>query len=168
MTEIAVPPVAPAPVKRAVLCLWLSWFVGFVRAPIQLQDPETKQKIQDSLAMAQAMQPSQDVDPEAVEALATTILYSAIGIGFAISLGITTLILHKLKKGRDWARILCLIWGAISALGFFKLDGLDLSTGLTIASLALGYYALYLLFTEPGAVWFRKKSATAEAADAKW
>lgn len=168
MTEIAVPPVAPAPVKRAVLCLWLSWLVGFVRAPIQMQDPAMRTKIEESLAMAQAMHPSDEVDPEMVKDLATTFLYGAMGIGFVISLGITALVLHKLKKGRDWARILCLIWGAICAIGLFKLDGLNLGSGLTVGSLALGYYALYLIFTEPGASWFRKKTAAAEAADAKW
>ncbi len=168
MTDTAAQSTAPTAVKRAVLCLWLSWFVGFIRAPIQMQDPGMRAKIEESLAMAQAMHPSDEVDPDMVRDLATTFLYGVMGIGFVISLGIIALVLHKLKKGRDWARILCLIWGAICAIGLFKLDGLNLGTGLTVGSLALGYFALYLLFTGPGAAWFRKKPAAAEAVDTKW
>lgn len=169
MTEtVANPPASPPPaVKRAVLCLWLSWLVGFIRAPIQLEDPVLRAKLADSLAMAQAMHPDAEVDPDMLTGLVNGLLYGGLALGFLISLGITALVLRKLKQGRDWARILCLVWGAICALGLLKINALTLSNGLTIASLALGYYALYLVFTAPGAAWFRRQPVV-ETPDAKW
>lgn len=169
MTKTAINALAPPPatIHRAVLCLWLSWLVGFVRAPIQLQDPVLRAKISDSLAMAQAMHPEAEVDADMLEGLVNGLLYGGLALGFLVSLGITALVLRKLKQGRDWARILCLIWGAICALGLLKVNAPTLANGLLLTSLALGYYALYLLFTAPGAAWYRKQP-TAETPDAKW
>lgn len=167
MTDTAVQPTAPAPVKRAVLCLWLSWIVGILRVPVLFQDPALRAKVEESLAMAQAMQQTSEEDMEAVRSLAVAIFYGAAGFSIVVWLGITALVLSKVKKGRNWARILCLVWGALCAIGLFRLTSVSLSNGLTVASLALGYYALYLLFSEPGASWFSKQPADA-APDAKW
>ena len=168
MTDNATPPTTPVPVQRAVLGLWLSWLIGFVRLPVQFYDPALQEQMKASIPLLLAQEGMETLNPETVEQWLMGGAAIVFGIVFFVSLGITAFILRKVKQGRDWARIVCLIWGALSAVGLFKLDGFDLNTGLTLAYLALGYSALYLLFTEPGALWFRKKTIAAEAADAKW
>lgn len=178
MTETALvtdnKPQPPATVRQAVWCLWASWLCGFVRAPLTLGDKDAQgqmiqqfvQKMSERQAQMPDGQEMPQIDPEMAQHVFGTGMYIGIGIFGLISLGITALILSKVKQGRDWARIVCLIYGALAALGLFSLRGFGLISALTVGYLGLGYYALYLLFTAPGADWFRKKPDT--AADAKW
>lgn len=152
----AQPPVA---VRHAVLCLWTSLFIGFIRVPLQYSDPQFREHILTQITtIIFRANDGQDIQPAMIAAFEMG-LYIAIGVSFIISLGITALVLYKLKAGRNWARILCLIYGLFSLIGLFKVTHLTLNSGLTIAFLAVGYYALYLLFTAPAAAWFSKKAA---------
>lgn len=178
MTETALTPnnqpQPPAAVQQAVWCLWGSWLCGFARAPLQIGDKDAQnqmvQQFVAKMAERQAQMPDgQDmpaIDPAVAGHIFGTGMYIGIGVFGLISLGITALILRKLKQGRDWARIVCLIYGALAALGLFSLQGFGLISALTVGYLGLGYYALYLLFTAPGADWFRKKADATP--DAKW
>jgi hypothetical protein len=63
------------------------------------------------------------------------------------------------SRGRNWARILVLVLFILSTLGL-------LFTGMGWGPLLLQSPALYLLFTEPGSLWFRRRPnvvATEEA-----
>lgn len=167
-------PQPPAPVQQAIWCLWGSWLCGFARAPLTLADKDAQsqviQQFMQKMSERQAQMPDgqemPQLDPEMMGQVFGTTMYIGVGVFGLISLGITALILHKLKQGRDWARIVCLIYGALCALGLFSLHGFGLMSALTVGYLGLGYYALYLLFTAPGADWFRKRADAAP--DAKW
>jgi hypothetical protein len=63
MTDIAVSSIAPTPVKRAILCLWLSWLVGFVRTPVQLYNPELQEKLQASIPLILSQEGMGALDP---------------------------------------------------------------------------------------------------------
>jgi hypothetical protein len=156
----------PAAVKQAILCLWVSLLIGLTRMPLQFSNSQFRENIlaQITTAMSRVVG-DQDINPATLSAFEVG-LYIALGVSCLLSIGITALVLHKLKSGRNWARILCLIYGLFSLIGLFKVTNLTLNSGLTIAFLAVGYYALYLLFTAPAAAWFGKKAA-ANAAD-KW
>ena len=63
-------------------------------------------------------------------------------------------------RGRNWARIVFLIFSVLSVVGFvLELRETPKSTVieivLTVASTALDVVVSYLLFTKPGALWFR-------------
>ncbi len=170
-------PQPPAPVRQAIWCLWGSWLCGFIRGVLAFSDgrihDQYVQTILKILADQQAQLPDgqemPQIDPDTVGHLVRTSLNLSLWVGGFISLGITALILRKLKLGRNWARIVSLIFGAYSFYGtisLFQLYGFGLMSALTVGYLGLGYYALYLLFTAPGADWFRKRADAAP--DAKW
>jgi hypothetical protein len=63
-------------------------------------------------------------------------------------------------RGRNWARIVFLILSVISVVGFVlelweTLSSTVIEIALTVASTALDVVVSYLLFTKPGALWFR-------------
>ena len=78
-------------------------------------------------------------------------------------------VMSKLLQRNNWARMLCLLTGVVAlpvslAANYRQLEPflLWISIGLHMCYLLLGYYALYLLFSDPAKTWFqRKKAATA-------
>ena len=63
-------------------------------------------------------------------------------------------------RGRNWARIVFLIFSALSVVGFvLELTELRQSSAieivLSVVSTGLDVAVSYLLFTQPGALWFR-------------
>ena len=63
-------------------------------------------------------------------------------------------------RGRNWARIVFLIFSVLSVVGFVlelreTLASTVIEMVLTVASTALDVAVSYLLFTKPGALWFR-------------
>ena len=94
--------------------------------------------------------------PSYGELILFTILVSAI-LGFAAFLNV------KISKGRNWARIVFLALVAISLLSYLVPDGgtravTSIESALSIIASALDVVALYLLFSWPGALWFRPRT----------
>ena len=95
-----------------------------------------------------------EADTESMQRMFDTIVQASLAGITLVSFLITLLILVKLKRGRNWARILCAIIGLMSV--FYVLQINLTPTGiLTLLNLLFGYYALYLLFTEPANSWYR-------------
>jgi hypothetical protein len=66
-----------------------------------------------------------------------------------------------LGRGRNWARIVLLVLVLISFLSFLGTMGEMLSHPaieivLNVVTLAIDAVAVYLVFTKPGALWFRR------------
>jgi len=63
-------------------------------------------------------------------------------------------------RGRNWARIVFLIFSILSVLTFVQVLGQGVQATLTelvlfVVSTVLDVMVSYLLFTKPGALWFR-------------
>ena len=63
-------------------------------------------------------------------------------------------------RGRNWARIVFLIYSALSVFAFVAylretLQSSMIEIALTVVSMAMDVAVSYLLFTKPGALWFR-------------
>ncbi|MEQ1535132.1 MAG: hypothetical protein ABL923_04580 [Burkholderiaceae bacterium] len=70
-------------------------------------------------------------------------------------------LIFKISVGRNWARITFLVMFVIGMLPTLPLMLGELSRSpvvgaLSVAQVGLQVYALFLLFTQPGSVWFRK------------
>jgi hypothetical protein len=70
-------------------------------------------------------------------------------------------LIFKISAGRNWARITFLVMFVIGMLPTLPLMLGELSRSpvvgaLSVAQVGLHVYALFLLFTQPGSVWFRK------------
>jgi len=77
------------------------------------------------------------------------------------AIGILALLIFKILAGRNWARITFLVLFIIGVLpSLFYISG-EFSRSpvvgiLSVAQVGLQTYALFLLFTHPGSIWFRK------------
>jgi hypothetical protein len=76
-------------------------------------------------------------------------------------LGLAVVVNIFIWQGRNWARILFLVLAVISVLSFVGTIDEILSHSATeivlnVATLAIDVVAMYLLFTKPGALWFRR------------
>jgi hypothetical protein len=117
-------------------------------------------------------------------ATATNLLWGAVGIGIVIlfreatflksqaSIGgialITAivfvsmaLLIYKISKGRNWARLTFLILFILGAFPYIPnlLDMFNrslLTGSLSLVQLVMQLTALYFLFTKPGSTWFKK------------
>lgn len=70
-------------------------------------------------------------------------------------------LIFKISAGRNWARITFLVMFVIGMLPTLPLMLGEFSRSpvvgaLSVAQVGLQVYALFLLFTQPGSVWFRK------------
>lgn len=168
----------PSQVGLAILLLWVSWLLYWVTPCVYmhqlLTNPESNPEFMESLnqTVAQVQEQYGTTEGLSLEQLLPMIQKATLvffGIGALLSAGLVAWVLHKVKRGRDWARVLCLIVGALNLLAIFNLPGGLYSAG-TIGYLALGYGALFLLFTKPGANWFRPGAAqvTANGKDGEW
>jgi hypothetical protein len=73
-------------------------------------------------------------------------------------------LIFKISAGRNWARITFLVMSVIGVLPTLPLMLGEFSRSpvvgaLSVAQDGLQVYALFLLFTQPGSVWFRKVAA---------
>ena len=73
-------------------------------------------------------------------------------------------LIFKISAGRNWARITFLVMFVIGMLPTLPLMLGEFSRSpvvgaLSVAQVGLQVYALFLLFTQPGSVWFRKVTA---------
>lgn len=168
----------PSQVGLAILLLWASWLVYWLTSlgysQLMFSNPEANPAFTAFLhqMIAQMQEQGGTTEDISLEQLLpmfqkTTLVF--IGFFALISAGIVGWVLHKVKRGRDWARVLCLIIGALNIFAIFNLPGGLYSAG-TVGYLALGYCALFLLFTKPGANWFRPGAAQAVAKgkDGEW
>ena len=88
-------------------------------------------------------------------------------MSIAIGLLIAVFLFIFVAKGKNWARILFLIFFVIGALPvFFSLPlilKISLVTGLiSIGQTMLQAYVIYLLFSKGGKVWFKKSNQQKE------
>ncbi len=143
----------PETVERAITLLWVSWLLGWAANFVLATNSEFRADLEQQLAQLQQMSLTfaNDVD---LGNVVTTTLYSGFSTGLVISAATTFYVLKKTKQGRNWARIFCLIGGAFGGLNLLAMHGFLYSL-LTLGSLGLGFYALALLFTSPGAAWFQ-------------
>jgi hypothetical protein len=79
----------------------------------------------------------------------------------ALIIGLFILVIVFLGRGRNWARIVLLVLVVISFLSFLGTMGEMLSHPaieivLNVVTLAIDAVAVYLVFTKPGALWFRR------------
>lgn len=89
----------------------------------------------------------------------------------AVDVAVTALLVHRISQGRNWARIIFLIWFIFWALGLLvdlishlnapavvaRLDRSSLIGLLWAGRLLPQAVALYLVFSKPGATWFRRE-----------
>lgn len=168
----------PAQVGLAVLLLWASWLLywatsyGFTHQLFSNPEssPEFMEILNQTIAQMQEQSGGEIVmDPEQLLQSVrkfVIITFAALAI---ISGGIVAWVLRQVKRGQDWARVLCLIIGALNIFAIFNLPSGLYAAG-TVGYLALGYGALFLLFTKPGAAWFRPGVAQAatKSKDGAW
>ncbi len=161
----------PSQVGLAVLLLWGSWLLywltsfGFTHQ--LLGNPESNPEFMAMLNQTMAQMQEQSggdvvLDTEQLLQSVQKFVVIAFGVVILFSAGIVAWVLSQVKRGQDWARVLCLIVGALNIFAVFNLPGGLYSAG-TVAYLTLGYGALFLLFTKPGANWFRPGAAQAAA-----
>jgi hypothetical protein len=80
---------------------------------------------------------------------------------FAVMSVVSIVLIVFTYRGHNWARILMLVLISLALISFFALFGAYLQYPLlplasNIAVMVLDVLALYLLFTRPGRLWFRK------------
>lgn len=126
-------PERPRQVRLAVALLWLSFVIGI---PTWL--------------LGAARNPEHGYEPVALVVTALLFAFSAL----------LNLLIYK---GANWARIVILVFALIGAV--FLLLPLDephppglLEKALYVADLLLQVPALYLLFTAPGSLWFKRRT----------
>ena len=100
-------------------------------------------------------------------------LTSLSGVGFALYVQVVTFavlawLIHKLSRGRNWARITFLILFIIGlAPGLMQLSATmgrsPIAAVIGGLQFALQAWALYLTFSEPGRRWFRKPESVVPA-----
>lgn len=159
----------PSQIGLAVLFLWLSWLLywltSFGYTHQMLSNPESSPELMAMLNETIAQLQEQNggevaLDTEQLLQSVQKFVIIAFAALAMLSAGIVAWVLRQVKRGQDWARVLCLIIGVLNIFAIFKLPGGIYSAG-TIGYLALGYGALFLLFTKPGAGWFRPGAAQA-------
>jgi hypothetical protein len=80
---------------------------------------------------------------------------------FAVMSVVSIVLIVFIYRGHNWARVLMLVLIGLALLFFFAILGTYLQYPLlplasNIAVIVLDVIALYLLFTRPGRLWFRK------------
>jgi hypothetical protein len=96
--------------------------------------------------------------------------FRAINPGVGSLLGILGILLHlvifilKISEGRNWARIIYLLVLLLGMLSFLPALLYEFSRSPIVATLSsmqvyLQAHAMYLVFTRPGSLWFRKERA---------
>ena len=123
----------PQAVKTAVKVFWAVFAVGQVKGLLDF-------------AHYSAMVP------------AAFIIYS-----WVASIAFFVFLIAKISAGRNWARILWLVSFALGmplnlALGMLSAEftRAPVIGALSLLAVGMQVYALFLLFTQPGSVWFRK------------
>jgi len=140
----------PLPVSLAIRCLWGSFAINCVSDVITYFGPTPN--------VLQIMSERLNLSVGICYAMASTSVFIRfLAIYFVMS---------KLLQGKNWARVLCVLVGIVDlpvslAANYRQLEPflLWISIGLHICYLLLGYYALYLLFSDPAKTWFRRKKA---------
>lgn len=125
-------PEAPPPVKTAMTLLWISFVLTFIEIAL---------------------------DWTALTAETPLIVFA---IWMALMLALQIWIYLKIARGRNWARIVWLVFFAVFLpMSFIEMVELaqraPVAAGITLIDIFLVLYALYLLFF-PGREWFRARS----------
>lgn len=120
----------PVEVSRAVNCLWVSLALGFVKALTDMQH----------------------LSAQAAPVFTNFILVTVIAIG--------ALLIYKTGQGKNWARITYLVLMVIGSLPSLPLVLAEFGRSpvlgaFSIIQIGLQVFALWLLFTNPGKVWFK-------------
>jgi hypothetical protein len=133
----------PHQVSRAVICMWTIWGIGLARGLWNIFQPKHA-LLYGPINAGAAVPP----------ALALVYLV----LGFLIWVWIYTAI----AKGRNWARILYLVFAGLTAFGLaYILYMTNIGAISVIAALVslvnscLTFYVAYLLLTAPARAWFR-------------
>jgi len=124
----------PQPVATAVNLLWASMAVGLVKILMDFSNLSA-------------------VAPAAFTNFVLVFTFALIAF-----------LIFKISAGRNWARITFLVMFVIGMLPTLPLMLGEFSRSpvvgaLSVAQVGLQVYALFLLFTQPGSVWFRKVTA---------
>ncbi len=141
----------PGSVATAVKLIWASMALSVVGALITftMLDAIVDKAIENAAA-------GTTVDRDTVR---TSAIAGGI-IGLIIGLGLTYLMLHFIRKGANWARILYTVLGAISVV--FGLLGLGsqpaLLLVLSVVGLVLTVAVVFLLWKSESNPWFAKRT----------
>ncbi|MDP9128432.1 MAG: hypothetical protein M3N08_09270 [Pseudomonadota bacterium] len=136
----------PRPVRHAEIALWVwtVWICAFGAYDAVQSLPEIEP------IMASQLQGLATIDH-------TTLLESVIA-GYAFLALTSVWVIWRIGAGKNWARasvlvgfILEAVWCAVPPYGGYR------AFFLAIPDFGLQAYALYLLYTEPGASWFNQK-----------
>lgn len=134
-------PPRPAQVDRAVLLIWIGFAIGIVSTVWNLINP---------LAAQQEMP------------VAVTLAFIVVGYLFVIW------VYRAIGRGRNWARILYLVFAAFSALGLVYSLLLSpamhfgiVRIALMIVSSVLHFYVAYLLLLAPARQWYAEMKGRA-------
>ena len=124
----------PQPVATAVNLLWASMAVGLVKMLMEFSK----------------------LSAAAPAAFTNFVLI--------FTFGLIAFLIFKISAGRNWARITFLVLFVIGMLPMLPIMLGEFSRApvvgaLSVAQVGLQGYALYLVFTQPGCVWFRKATA---------
>lgn len=138
----------PANVKKAIKCIWAAFAVSVASWIVALFFP---------------MAPQVPGQADYFNISDASFVYLKLALLVAFWTPVYFLLLKQVAKGKNWARILFLIYGAIQLpqtignfLGYTDVASRLLSSGFNAVYYGLYLYALYLLFTAPGKSWFYK------------
>jgi hypothetical protein len=141
----------PGSVATAVKLIWASMALAVVSSLITFTMLDS---IVDKAIENAAAGTTVDRDTVRASAIAGGI------IGLIIGLGLTYLMLHFIRKGANWARILYTVLGVLSVL--FAVLGLasqpPLLLVLTLISAVLTVAVLFFLWKSESAPWFAKRA----------
>ncbi len=124
----------PVEVVRAVNCLWASLALGFVKALMDMQH----------------------LSAQAAPAFTNFVLVTVIAF--------SAFLIYKIAQGRNWARITDLVLTALGSLLYLPMLMTEFGRSpvlgaFSVVQLGLQIFALWLLFTSPGKVWFKPAHA---------
>jgi len=136
-------PERPALVTRAVYCLWAIYTIGVFSTLWKLATPSAQ------MVTLSASSPSYPW-------LMPLIMYTVI-------FGLTAWLYRAIGKGRNWARILYIIFTGFSVVSVafvlvtFNAGGLSGFEALVSAiNMCIAFYVCYLLLTRPAREWYRE------------
>ena len=122
----------PSQIKSAVNLLWASLAIGFVKLIMDMQH----------------------LGPQASPAFTIYILISVIAV--------MALLIVFISKGKNWARITFLVSFVLGSLPSIPLvlgefNRSPVLGAFSLIQIVIQVVALYIVFTKPGATWFKKQ-----------
>ena len=136
----------PQAVTRAEWALWVWTAWTFAYGLYRTWGPKTA----DETAMTDALKGLVAIQPES--------LHSAMAAGYALMALSMVWVVFKIGDGKPWARGSLLLSFVIEALWIGGQSG-PFDYVANVPDLAFQIYALYLLYTNPGRLWFKRTRA---------